>query len=94
MRRGFDGSTLSGMMTFGRDGPSLVRNSLNRTRLPRLTRVATSPVTNSRNPFGTWLGISSPGETTGVNGCSIETPLASGNRNLFGVLGYLDTVMW
>ena len=83
MRRGFDGSTLNGIMSLGCDGPSLVRTSSNGTRQPRCTRVATSPATNSRNSFGTRLGNFSPGKVTGLNGCSTESPLAPGTRNSY-----------
>ena len=83
MRRGFDGSTLNGIMSLGCDGPSLVRTSSNGTRQPRCTRVATSPATNSRNSFGTRLGNFSTGKVTGLNGCSTESPLAPGTRNSY-----------
>ena len=83
MRRGFDGSTLNGIMSLGCDGPSLVRTSSNGTRQPRCTRVVTSPATNSRNSFGTRLGNFSPGKVTGLNGCSTESPLAPGTRNSY-----------
>ena len=83
MKRGVDGSTLNGMMSLGRDGPSLVRTSSNGTRQPRRTSVAASPATNSRNSSGTRLGNFSSGKTTGLNGFSTDTLLAPGNRNAY-----------
>ena len=83
MRRGFDGYKLSGMTSLGRDGPSLVRTSSNGTKQPRRTRVATFPATHSRNSSRTQLGNFSPGKTTGLNGCSTESPLAPDTRNSY-----------